>query len=61
MSQKPKGVAWLLKLFFLGQSTLESYHKMQIVRELLSASCRYIDMFLSKAGFQIVLLYLACK
>ena len=44
-SQKPKSVAWLLKLFFLGEGTPESYHKMQIVRELLSASCIYCLIF----------------
>ena len=32
-SQKLKGVAWILGQFFLGQSTMISYHKMTIVRE----------------------------
>ena len=32
-SRKLKSIAWLLGVVLLGQSTLESYHKMTIVRE----------------------------
>ena len=30
----PKGMLWFLKVILVGQSTLKSLHKMQIVREL---------------------------
>ena len=56
-SQKSKKIAWLLTVIFLGQSTLKSYHKKQIVPVLLHLETvpkKMSQMFLIIAQFPLV-------